>query len=329
MLQEQMMRLRSWTTTTTTTKTTTSIFHKENNTIDLSSRNVSPIQFIFVVGLEGTGHHLHQRIVQASPAYYRIRHALNDYQKEIKELHASLFNRVNGTGLWNLPCNKRWTKKQQDIDKERRRRQEHVAFLLKRIFHQVPVTTKPLHFPVNTLSVDRRDTMMYGMSSYPNWSGPCRAQQYPRLSWFYEACAMASVDCRHLYLYRDPLDSLYSTTIHRPFNTNLSQGIALYESIVHDSLIPDLTKYSNHSLGCVGFYSDDDNEDWKSTLPLIWQWKNRTKFLQEMDKVYKKPAPRQIPEELLSGGILMDRWQLGHDHLMELCRKQQVTVNTS
>ncbi len=283
--------------------------------------NTSNVQFVFVVGLEGTGHHLHRKIVEYSPSYYQLRHTLKNYKDEIKELHSSLYNKPNGTGLWNLPCDSRW----KDDKKELLRRQQYVASLLKGIQEHIGPRNKFLRFPVNTLWIDREDIFVYGMCSYPNWQGPCRFQQYPRLEWFYDACDMAGVDCRHLYLYRDPLEILYSTTVHRPFNANLSEGIALYESMLDDAILPDLTKYSHKSLGCVGFYGD---EDWKPTIQSIWQWTNTTKYYATINKIYKKPSRREFDEKLLAG-LSINAWQQSHDYLMEQCHQQPSKIMTA
>jgi hypothetical protein len=303
------------------------------NTNPFSSSAVSPrIQFIFVVGLEGTGHHLMGRIIQNSPAFHQFKHysGLEDYRQAMKALHLSLFDKAHGTGLWNLPCDctRNVTKTNRSSrsvattsthhDEEQEHRLEQVAEILKRIQtqHSAQATSSTVppvvSFPVNTITVDKDDKNSFGQASYPNFGGGCcRLQQYPRLNLFYRACAMANVDCRHVYLYRDPYQILYSTTIHRTFNVNLAQGVALYQRLLSDVLLPELTVYSDHSLGCLGFYEQlpvpssfgDDNDnisgtfqdhhDWQRAIQKLWQWRNATKFKETIDRIYHPPSSSQ------------------------------------
>jgi hypothetical protein len=77
----------------------------------------SHVQFIFTVGLEGTGHHLMGSIVTKSPATQRLR-TLNVWNAQhvgrlrhdlysdtnTKSWFGSATNRNNKSGLWNAHC---------------------------------------------------------------------------------------------------------------------------------------------------------------------------------------------------------------------------------
>ena len=63
----------------------------------------SPIVFQFLVGVEGTGHHLYQKLYQNSPAYRRLEKY--DLLDDVLELRMSLYNKkFPNRGLWSAIC---------------------------------------------------------------------------------------------------------------------------------------------------------------------------------------------------------------------------------
>ena len=401
----------------TTTKArldhTTSPSHTSSNGTTVTTTN-SVVQFVFAVGLEGTGHHLLGRIISSSPGYHRLKTTLNHrknnqstkrrtpprsnrtmdsahlYRRTMKELHQALFDGRTYNGIWNVPCRRPTPSPHnllpnRSIDDDERTKEEgirNVANVLRRVektarrnsptrieqqqqqldrsdARGTTTTTRKtkVMFPVNTVTLDKEDKLLYGEASYPNFGGPCRNQQYPRLASFYQACEVAKVDCRHVYLHRDPLEILYSTTIHRRFNPTLAHGVILYEQILRTAIRPELVLYRNRSMGCLGFYNQEEEEEevpqesqhddehqqqpydpprrrhWKSILFTLWQWQNRSKFEQTMETIYHPPHSRNrtvLLERLIHDsftadptttiGTTLKSWQRSHDEILQtLC----------
>ena len=63
----------------------------------------SAIRFVFVMGLEGTGHHTVGALIQDSPATQRLRQ-LGIHPNKTLDLALSLFNDDDFSGLWNAHC---------------------------------------------------------------------------------------------------------------------------------------------------------------------------------------------------------------------------------
>lgn len=85
----------------------------------------SPIVFQFLVGLEGTGHHLHQKLYKGSPAHKRLK--AYDLLDDVNNLLKSLWNREKPSeGLWSATCaladedeSKWWKQENESTDGER------------------------------------------------------------------------------------------------------------------------------------------------------------------------------------------------------------------
>jgi hypothetical protein len=133
----------------------------------------------------------------------------------------------------------------------------------------------------------------YGMVSYPNLGGPCKTLNYPNLDLFYDACDQAQVECRHVYLYRDPYDVLYSTVIKRHFAPTLLAGIHLYTSMLK-IIATDLQVHASRGIGCFGFYEENittGKNDWWDPIRFLWGWNDDTDSYEKyMTKKYKPPS---------------------------------------
>jgi hypothetical protein len=289
--------------------------------------SLNVVQFLFGVGLEGTGHHLVGRIVSASPSYYRLKHALPDYRRDMRDLHNALFDGRYNDGVWNLPCHGR---NNRSIEHKMKDGVLRLANVLRRVEDHAKTSNrsdgKSIIFPLNTITIDKDDKVSYGEASYPNFGGSCRVENYPRLSSLYHACEMASVECRHVYLYRDPLEILYSTTVNRKFNLNLSQGLTLYETILRGAILPELASYRDQSLGCLGFYEGDPMH-WKAKMSWLGQWQNQSKLEDAMERIYHPPSRNRTDLETTTISLftgedwtIYDSWKGTHnDILQSLC----------
>ena len=204
------------------------------DTITTETKLNSNIKYIFFVGLEGTGHHLVGSMLKNSPLHMELKEmGLEDNENELrKALHKSLFNYApgggfGGAGLWDSHCSSK-------INSTR-----HTQMLKRRLIKQIEkINTQVtemkkvndnhdddvLVYPINTMVTKGG----FGEVSYPNFSGSCRFLNYPNLDLWYDVCHDANVDCEHIYVYRDPLAILQSTSIKRKFNKSTLSGIYLY-----------------------------------------------------------------------------------------------------
>ena len=191
----------------------------------------SPIVFQFLMGVEGTGHHLHRDIYKQSPMHKR----LNNYglEPDMMRLTLSLWNRKQPLdGLFSAMSaisennkDEWWLEEDTDVDGERLF--DNLVGHLKRIEHkarrgiQSDKTIAPgtdLVIAINSGSIGTRNKVSPYLS-YPLLFGPARALQYPDLDIIYEACSTAGVRCQHAVSYRDPYRVLKSTSMNRQFSS--------------------------------------------------------------------------------------------------------------
>jgi hypothetical protein len=290
---------------------------EEDKTEKTFRNNISPfrfnssVKFLFVMGLEGTGHHLVSSIVTRGPEQKRVSDL--GVKNSRAWIHQWLFHSApQGDGLWDAHCaghDVDTGKKQADIMKKMEGINRHVAGLNK--------TTKLLYF-MNT--VDPFDT--FGMVSYPNFAKECRFLDYPNLDLWYNLCDAAKVDCEHVYLYRDPPRILYSTVDKRGFNPTLMYAIDLYTTMYH-VVAGQLETYANRTIGCYGLF-ENTTDSWYEGMRELAGWGNtpekRQEYQDSIDELYQ-PSPANkswvIPSNLdLYMKPLFDL----HDRVIRICQ---------
>lgn len=132
-----------------------------------------------------------------------------------------------------------------------------------------------------------------GQGSFPTFKGDCRKLNYANLDLWYEACTLARVDCRHVFLYRDPYAILKSTTARRRFNPTMLSAIHLYTS--HLSVIMALlAAHPDKTIGCWGLLdasplSSKNDEDlpggWTNFYQLLG-WDTHQEFQDTLAPIY-------------------------------------------
>jgi hypothetical protein len=249
--------------------------------------STSSIQFVFVVGLEGTGHHLMGAIARGSPAVKRLK-VLGIVPNMTKPLQKSLFHKEKG-GLWNAHCKPKLLNTTQ-IQQEVVEAMKTIQGIADDGAHNGKKAAT-ISFPVNT--VQYNGTSKYGMLSYPNYGGECRKLNYANLDLFYDACDQAQVECRHVYIYRDPYDVLYSTMVNRHYAPTLLAGIHLYTSMLK-IIATDLQVHASRGIGCFGLYEQDGTTgrmNWWDPFRILWGWNEDTDSYEEyMAATYKPPT---------------------------------------
>jgi len=192
----------------------------------------SPVVFQFLVGLEGTGHHLHQDIYKQSPMNER----LNTYglMPDLTRLTLSMWNRKEPldalfsatTATSENNEDEWWLQEDADIDGGRLfdNLVDHLKRIEQKALGKIKTDKESLPFGAdlvvafNSGSIGTRNGVSPFLS-YPLLFGPARALQYPDLDIIYDACDAAGVRCQHAVSYRDPFRVLKSTSMNRQFSS--------------------------------------------------------------------------------------------------------------
>jgi len=257
----------------------------------------SPIVFQFLVGLEGTGHHLHQKLYKGSPAHKRLKsYGLLD---DISDLLKSLWNRESPSeGLWSATCamsneEKLWWKQENegtDGEKLFNNLVGHLKSLDEKSRSKVEAdeAMQPgddLVIAVNSGSIYNQEAAPF--LSYPLLHGPCRFLQYPILDIFYEACNAAGVRCQHALSFRDPYRVLKSTSMNRHFASRHVQLQTLHSML--GVIQGQMLSHSDRLVAC--WESDMGANGGASDLAKLFGWKNEAKFDGWYSKIFLEPLP--------------------------------------
>jgi hypothetical protein len=169
------------------------------------------------------------------------------------------------------------------------------------------------------------------MVSYPNFDGKCRNLNYPNLDLFYDACDQAQVECRHVYLYRDPYDVLYSTVINQHYVPTLIAGIHLYTSM-SKIIATDLQVHASRGIGCFGFYEKNgatNRKDWWDPLRFLWGWNE-----EYMAATYKPPSRFNNKTEDEAHSFVpkmldpyMKSFMETHQQVVQMCKENTGVLN--
>ncbi|KAI2488772.1 hypothetical protein MHU86_25826 [Fragilaria crotonensis] len=205
-----------------------------------TSLKVHP-QFVFLVGTEGSGHHLWYSLIEKSPNVQRLKN-LGLLQAAIG-VTVQLYSKHNlDKSLFAGPaCDANW----------------NATYLVEQTAHKLRLvaTTLPpnLAVPLNGLPGTHYES---GMISYPNFRRPahCGDFRHPDLRLLEQACQDAQVSCHIILQYRDPLATLRSTTIKRRLHT-VGYAIALYTAM-YQTVTMQLSALPVSSLQCCWDSSD-------------------------------------------------------------------------
>ena len=221
------------------------------------------------MGIEGSGHHFINSLLAKSP-YINLIRKLNmcGKNKELYKLSAEFMDYKN-PGLMK-PYGARNNNNQKNDHVDFDAHYNKVVELLQTISQKVinndsdDKSIQQNNININ-IPINANSCTTPSMLSYPNFLGIDRSLQNFNLDLFYDACSDANVNCRHIYIYRDPYDILKSTTMNRPFNKNVSDGIRLYTSVLQQ-IHSQLVSYPTRNVGCFGFLDVnggyDQRNDW-------------------------------------------------------------------
>ncbi|KAG7349362.1 hypothetical protein IV203_011959 [Nitzschia inconspicua] len=326
--------------------------HNSNNT--LPPLTEGGLEFIFSIGLEGTGHHFMGTVIKNSPALVTIKSW--NLLGLIKKAAVALFNQEELDGLWNMVCNeenmytktgRKWqlsqpykTNEQLRVAFDTVKKHQELVDILKTIQQKYDKTTKSsnhpksLSVPLNTYTAGNEKAT--GMMSYPNFRTKCLTPQYPILELLYSACADAGVQCSHVYVYRHPLDVLKSTTAKRPFNSpGMVSATHLYTSQLK-VIETQLLEFPDRTRGCFGFFDREGMAEWQTSLRDMWGWttQNQTNAFDAFIRDnYRKPSSfhlstsDHIVAEEIEGVFpaehlpFLELFLKAHERTLDICRQ--------
>lgn len=290
-----------------------------------ADRTTTGPMFVFVVGLEGTGHHLHEVLVEGSPNYAALAElGLLESVRAVSEL---LFGSL---GLMSLHCIEHDPRLQPyAANATARCARFDMACLHRELvgeFRHIRSAVVAAETPLRTIHVNANALLWYSMASYPSYMHRCRFLEYPVLDFFYDACDKAGVDCRHVYIYRDPLEVIMSTTHRRRFNKGPLIAMQLYTTMLKVMRSQFLDR-PQHTVGCLGLYEGNStsSEEWE-TLRRLLGYSTAAEFQQSMKAVYVPPQPMS---DVARASLVPPQSQLhfapylqAFNTMLQLCREQ-------
>lgn len=260
----------------------------------------SNAKFFFVVGLEGSGHHFLRTLGKLSPALQKMKDSrvvadLDPLQKLLMD-----FDNPEGS-LFNAHCSNNAT----DVDFDRI--QQRIVAHMKSIEQK---TQEAIYVPLNVFPGL--------MLSYPTFLGPCRSLNHPSLSLMQQVCQRARVDCGHVYIYRDPLSVLKSTTINRHYNRNLLKAMHLYTAQLN--IIASQLRANAPSWGCYGLLDTNSKHEWIDDVASLLGF-DPEQFLKVIDKNYQTPASPNASMVSAQWIPHLQEMQQAHNQTLESCQE--------
>ena len=254
--------------------------HTEVTNVTTSMKILSQMkeipQFVFLMGSEGSGHHLWSRLIETSPNKVKLKKLC--LQSHAEEVRRQLYtNRLLNLSLFaGSACHPQWNGTY--LVQETARKLRLTAKKLPRNL------TVPLNGVFEAMSVT-------GEMSYPNFNSPmtCTAFRYPNVQLLYEACKKAQVSCHIILQHRNPLATLHSTTVNRGYHT-IGFAIALYTSM-YAAITMQLSASSPNLLEACWDFNDANPSARLGTL-LGYSSKE---FVKEFRKLFVQP--RQVDRE--------------------------------
>jgi hypothetical protein len=296
-------------------------------TVSSSRRETTVVRFLFVIGLEGTGHHLLQSMASQSPAIEQLRE-MNIYPTMTKRLGKLLYgdpdpppesrtsdHRPSPPSLWgsmdscavggNGATFETHHQHDDEVVNDRGKPsvEEKLIELLRAIERKANSAQargeeddrqqpqqqqqRVVTIPFNVLRT------LFTMASYPHLQGKCRGLRYPDLDLWYHVCERAGVKCEHVYIHRDPYEILYSTNVKRKNNRSKTPlyVIHLYKSML-SIIYAQLAAHANRTVGCYGMFARGNNvSQWKYQVGDLLGWTDKSAYDEFFANEYSPPKP--------------------------------------
>jgi hypothetical protein len=288
--------------------TTLNSSNKKPTIITSSSNTVfnSAITLVFIIGVEGVGHHLISQLLKDSPNM-RALNELGLIDADNPIIHVRLMDgRRMDSSLFDKAVSGMIKLNQVVSDHVKEQQEAH----------------SPFHIAVNTNGYSR-------FQSYPQArrvNDNDRVPNTPNIDIFYNACKKAQVDCKHIYLYRDPYDVIASTTVNRNFNVNARSAIRTYTLMTH-FIYSQLSNHIDKTLLCFGPLDVNGYKrqtDWDK-FGKIFGWKTTDDFRAYINAINMKhdistrsesEKVALVPETL---SVHMEAYMQIHERATNLC----------
>jgi len=289
-------------------------------------------RFLFVVGIEGTGHHFLTKLLKVSPDAKVVLE--RGEQAHLKELKLSLYGALN-RGYFYVHCNRMAGLGMSSASVEAKRTEVISRFKLLAGALTKNVTANPAAGDDDEDDGNKNGNEARGitvtlnaggnyaeMASYPQDSDACRNVKYPNLDVLYDACDAAGVLCQHVYVYRDPYDVIQSTTVKRHFNKYPLQGMQLYITMLN-VIYGQLARHSTRTVGCFGFYEQNVSaaEVW-DPIRQMFGWDDPEEFQNVLREIYAPPTEGQADHDEKQFRPFMQSMVQSHESVIDLCRRQ-------
>lgn len=271
-----------------------------------SNTNVSSaVTFVFIIGLEGVGHHFISDLLKNSPNMRTLQElGLCDIDNPVAYGNPLL----KGTASSPESVFKKFVKGMRELNQifENRVQEQKAG--------------SPFHIAINANGCHTR------MLSYPSDKEKNRLLNSPNIDLFYNACQEAQVNCKHIYVYRDPYDVIASNTLKRKFNVNAREAVRTY-TIMSQYIYSQLSYHSNKTLLCFGPFDVNGfkrETDW-DRFGLIFGWKSADDFRTYVNSINHKRdiSPHSKSEKLKIASKhltpYMDAYREVHDRVIDLC----------
>lgn len=269
-----------------------------------------PPQFVFLVGIEGSGHHLWQTLIENSPVFRELQQN-EDALERAKQVSYQLFDKNNlENSLFGFPCATTTTTQQQW------NATQVVQETVSKLQAAVVAAAAPNHIGSIPLNGLPNTNPKSGMISYPNYSrrdNVCGPLKFPSLDLLQRACRDAGVTCGYIFQFRNPISVLLSTTKKRNQHP-LNYAIQLYTAMLH------VIAGQYQDLGG-GLCWDYDRGMPPEQVGIWLGWKSEHGFREAFEQLYRKrpiPSSQEIPEE---SRPLLDAMFQAQARLEQICRQ--------
>jgi hypothetical protein len=148
------------------------------------------------------------------------------------------------------------------------------------------------------------------IGSYPSGLGSCRQINYPDLDMYYAVCQLANVECRHVYMHRDPHAIVHSTLWKRHFNQGVGDSLQIYTSMLQ-VIYTHMSVHSENLMGCLDLLPSEPTKDFEdhdsnqtnrsSTLAPFFAWSSSdlTGFEITLRNIMKPTVPTRERDDIV------------------------------
>jgi len=277
------------------------------------------VVFQFLLGIEGSGHHLHQELFRISN--------LNKILKTYDGLHDDMANL--GEMLWcdeDTACRHKglWsTFSQWEIPPKGKKLINDISNQLRAVSDKIlrnrserkidgmNSTNEVLVIPINS--------SFRIMFSYPMRNGVFTLLQYPDLHDLYKACQIAGVACQHIYLSRDPYEVMRSITMNRDFGNPHEKMLAVISmlSVIESQMISN----PKYLAACWNIESRIPNQGTKFIAQYLG-W-NDDEYEEYFSNMYSKSPLTEKEKAIITDNgnldIYMENLLTAHDRINRKC----------